>query len=358
MIPWAWISLILLFLPCIILFIYFWPFAERFAKVPALSIWGYYVGRRQRKSIQSLYYRESLESITEQRVKEIEKRIVDALKAEQKHIQEVYARKLHRISDSLANIEHKIEYIKNTYSKYREKLDSSFLSKTRASLREKCNYETGKNLLLLAIITVIYIIDALIARHMLISLNMFVNEKAFQGLPFLEKFSLDIPTIYGLFFTFVFALAFHVLVKRKTIREILEKHYIGLSLAAGFLFIGTALRFSTTTSSKDPAKILMEALLSLCWYLGVIIIYWLTEIILRDNEEYDALFIAIASPILLCVFVVFSAALSGAIALGIIVKLLAQSVISIFKFRINRVRNNIENYDVIITSSIYRGYTL
>jgi hypothetical protein len=244
----------------------------------------------------------------------------------------------------------RIKALEDDSGKRRTEIKEDMLGKAFGKTKEQFNKETGKNLLLLLVISAILLFDTIIARQIFKTFGLGVDILT------VGEHHIEYAWIFGIFVTLISALVLHIFWAIETFKQFLKGRW-SFILGGAFVAAIFVIRLITFGVNPEYAKSLADSLLIICWLAGVFVVYWfLSEITGEDRDWFKAL-IALCAPVLLVLFFIFG----GLFFLHFILHWGAEHLIKTWLgLRMARKQQMIHNDEIeknVQRSGFYRGLT-
>ncbi len=330
-IPYIWPTVLTIL--GFLVFAFLYPFLRSIWIRPLMLLWGFYLGGRRRRNVEREINHKDDPSTSREKINEF---IQNAIQGEEDSIKELHDEQKTHFENRVTDLETRINKHEQNFKNWRQRVPESFIGKKFSSVDENLRTVKLKNIVLLvAVISIIYI-DALIARHVFVSLGLFTNETLTI---FGREFPGGYPKLYGAFITAALAIFLHVALKRESLQVFFFEQRWGRNL----VIIIIALLFILLLGAvlvPDSAKELMEIAMRVSWALGVIIVYWLGSKIIGENENYAELILPVTIVLLLLGWVVVGAGFILELFLGKIYDIFTNILLSPNKTRLKKKHDN------------------
>lgn len=355
----------IIFVIIVAVVVYLLPFLLSPLVGPLKLLWGFYVGRRRKKPIILAAYPEMATDEKEQSVKPKGLALSNAVEAvdmlvkqEFNYLEDIHKEKAASFDQELSDIQRRLKEVEQTYRDRRKVAQDNPINKIYSKTASSLNGETLKDALLLLFICFLLVVDTLIARHIFVSMKIFTAEGQLFTVNLLGKaVPIDYPTLYGLFFTIAVALLLHIVWSRKKVKSFFDHSKWAMLLGGLALVLFFVLRLITVLNTTI-AQSLIEVLTLTCWIIGVIGVYWLAGEIVGEDHNYLKLLLAMSSPILLVLFILFGLPVILEMVVEWSMKGLGRTWFGLRQTRtVRRKRNDQDGYQAM-KKGVYRGITL
>jgi hypothetical protein len=351
---WTWAASI----AAVIVIVYLLPFLIALWIKPIMLVWGFIVGRRRRKEIIAAEFPESNNGAdnpgeSNNPGKDDRDSVTmanDIVRREMVYLNEMHKERLDYLNSKLTSYEERLQALDESYQERQESDRKNFPGNVYYKSLELLNGETVKHFLLLILMAALFWADTLIAQQVFTSLGLFPTDKY-------TIFGKEIPLtlILGLFLTFVAALFLHIVWKKSMLQSVKDRK-TGIVLGCSVLVVLAVLRLISVVS-PNAASPVIEGALILGWILGVIVFYWLLEEILGEPANWLDFAVAIGTPILLVLVVLFGTLFLLEKIFESLLKLTVKGWIRLGQARTTRKRDNSEESKEATTRGFYRGLT-
>jgi len=346
--------LIVLFLLGLIGFIF--PFIRQIWVKPAMHLWGFYVGARKRKMIfKHISLDKNLSSQTQGNLIDIYKRHSEEnLNAELQELETMHNSTKDDINKKIDDIEKKIEKRKKNFSEW---INNREIKKRFKAIENHVLSSRPKNLILLFIIAVIIFIDTLIAKQIFQSLGMFTEILEIFG----ERIEAGYQYIYGLFITVVIAFFLHFTLKIDLVNDFFHSQKFKLFNRMGpkvvfLIFFSIFSLLLLAVLLPDSSKSFLEIVMRICWLIGVLVVYWLIDQILGQDNDYIQLIFPLIIILLALGWIFFGFFSILQLLGGNIVQFFFELSLNINKMRLKRKSDNEELRYSCFNYGIRRGF--
>lgn len=353
------------------LFLYLLPFLLPPLIKIFMPIWGYMVGRRRRKAIwlaastaASLGGKrdpapESTDSsVTDQTsfdeaVRRFEEMVNKLAEGESSYLTQAHDEKERFLAEKEAGLKEESKRIKDWYRDRRSKDKVTLLGKAFNAVVKSLDKELGKNVFLITGVSLLLVVDAIIARQIFISLGVSPVSNVIIGG---KQTPMDLPLLYGVFLTFTVAFALHLFWPRKKIREFTTGTNISIVIGGLILILIAGLRLGATLSPNMGAS-LLEILTLLGWVLGVLAVYWMVGEVVGEDPHWFKLMIAFFAPVVIVLLFFFGALTLLQLIVEWVAKTVCEAWFEMRKARtVQQERNTDESYHAT-KKGFHRGLT-
>lgn len=343
--------------------IYLLPFILYPWLKPLKTLWGFYVGRRRRKPILLAAFPSQPTVSTAnpgspnnpQTMEDAIRKLIDQ---EFAYLDGIHQLKITSLQGKLDEVQIRLKASEDLYQKRRKDSENYLVRKGFSNSLEQINKDTGKDFLILLFICLLLIVDTLIARHIFVSLNIFVSEGNLTVLHVLgQDIPVDYPALYGLFFTIAAAFLLHIFWVKQKMKDFLNQSRWGFISGGVVLALFFVLRLLTVIN-PSIGQALIEVLTLTSWVIGVIGVYWLTGEIVGDNHDYFKLLVALSSPIILVLVILFGIPVLLEMLVEWCLKHFGRTWLGLTKTRTIKQKQNADEGQEAMKKGVYRGVTL
>jgi hypothetical protein len=338
----------------LIVFAFFYPFLRSVWVRPMMLLWGFYLGTRKAKNVvKVLNAVDQMDNpgTSPEKYSEIVQNAIQDAEGVNKQIHEEHK---NHLKDRVGNLEARINKHEQNFMNWRQKTHERFIGKRFDIVDEQLRNIKFKNIVLLVFASIIIYIDALIARHVFVSLGFFTDET-------LTILGRDIPggypMLYGAFLTVALAGFLHATLKIESLQAFFFEQQWGRRIV---VMIGLFLLLLLLGAVLFPnaAKELIEIAMRVGWGLGVIIVYWCLTKIIGENESYAEVLIPLALVLTIAGWIVLGVGLVVELFLGKIWDVIANVVLSTNRVRVTKkLENEIIRYQAL-SQGFRRGFSI
>lgn len=263
--------------------------------------------------------------------------------------------KIRLIEEELAQTQRKIDEINNVSIAWRKSDLRNIANKSFAHTTKVFNREMGKNVFLMFLIGFFLIIDAIIARHVLRTLGLYVQDGYLFDIS--GFIALDYPLIYGLFFTLTTSFLLHLLWPRKVVGDFIKQGRHSIFWAGGaILALFFVVRLAMVLLPESLMTFLSEILVLACWVIGVFIVYWLVGEVVGDDSDWFRLMIAFSAPLIVVLVILFGTLSLLQIFAEWLVTAICMAWFRLRKARVLKQKRNINEGKLANINGFYHGF--
>ncbi|MBK9719519.1 MAG: hypothetical protein IPO85_18780 [Saprospiraceae bacterium] len=338
----------------LLVFVYLLPFAISPLIRVIMTLWGFHVGRRRKKGIQSsnliiVNIPKDTSNLSQPQNNDAQ-RIIDI---EFEYLHTLYVVKKDRYINELEKINNKIILIKESQAinKQHQQNNESAIGGIFKSVKTEFNQELFSNVLLSVVIGVILFVDTLIASEIFESLNLASGE-----ISIIKDVTIKLTIIYGLFMTITVSFLLYWMWPRRKLLTFVnnKKSSIVIGLVVIFLFFISRLAM---VAIPDSAKDIVEIITLMCWTIGVIAVYWLVGEVVGEPPQWFKLMIAILVPVIFVLLLLFGVFKILEIVAGAVISTTLESWFQLSKARKSQQEENVENSYLASKQGFFRGFT-
>jgi exonuclease VII small subunit len=328
-----------------------------------MPLWGYIIGRRRRKALwlaasavtptNSSVTKSSDSTSFEETVRKFEEMVNKLAEGETTHLTKSHDEKKTFLKEKETALEQGATKVKSWYQERRNRDRETLLGKGFTAVLKSLDKEFGKNVFLMIGVSILLIVDAVIARQIFISLGVSpVSKFVISG----KEVPIDLPLLYGVFLTLTVAFTLHLLWPRSKIKTFTTTTKISIIVGGLILILIAGLRLGATLSPSMGAS-LLEAIMLIGWILGVLAVYWLVGEIVGDETSWFKLMIAFFAPVVVVLLFFFGTLTLLQLIVEWVAKTVCETWFELRKARtVQQERNTDESYHAT-KKGFHRGLT-